>query len=133
MSNESEHLKILSMFHYVLAGIVGLFSCFPSLHLVMGILLASGVIKDPNDPFLMQFVGWFFILFASGFMLVGWTFATSLFLAGRYLQQRKRYTFCLVMAGMECIFMPFGTVLGVFTIITLVKESVKAQFEAGHA
>ena len=32
------------------------------------------------------------------------------------------------MAGIECIFMPVGTVLGVFTIIVLVRNSVKALF-----
>jgi hypothetical protein len=32
------------------------------------------------------------------------------------------------MAGLACMFMPFGTVLGVFTIIVLVKENVKGMF-----
>jgi len=36
--------------------------------------------------------------------------------------------FCLVMAGVECIFTPFGTVLGVLTIIVLVRPSVKELF-----
>jgi hypothetical protein len=34
------------------------------------------------------------------------------------------------MAGIECMFTPFGTVLGVFTIITLVRPSVKEVFES---
>jgi hypothetical protein len=38
--------------------------------------------------------------------------------------------FCLVMAGIQCIFMPFGTVLGVFTIIVLMRNSVKEAFTA---
>lgn len=33
--------------------------------------------------------------------------------------------------GLACMFMPFGTALGVFTIITLVKEPVKRLFAAG--
>jgi hypothetical protein len=36
--------------------------------------------------------------------------------------------FCLVMGGVECLFMPFGTVLGVFTIIVLMQEPVKQLF-----
>ena len=51
-------------------------------------------------------------------------------LAGRYLARRERYTFCLVVAGVECMFMPFGTVLGVFTIIVLSRPSVKDLFGA---
>ena len=53
------------------------------------------------------------------------------FLAGRYLSQQRHYTFCLVMAAVACMFMPFGTVLGVFTIIVLVRESVKELFAQG--
>ena len=54
-------------------------------------------------------------------------------IAGRSLAMRKRYMFALVVACVECIFMPFGTVLGVFTIIALSRESVKALFSAETA
>ena len=40
--------------------------------------------------------------------------------------------YCLVMAGIECLFMPFGTVLGVFTIIVLMRESVKEMFKVNE-
>ena len=36
--------------------------------------------------------------------------------------------YCLVVAAVECIFMPFGTVLGVFTIIVLMRPGVKERF-----
>ncbi len=52
--------------------------------------------------------------------------------AGYYLSKRQHYTFCLVMAGVECIFIPFGTVLGIFTIIVLARPVVKALFEPGE-
>jgi len=38
-----------------------------------------------------------------------------------------------VMAAIECIFMPFGTVLGVFTIVVLARPSVKEMFELNAA
>jgi len=34
----------------------------------------------------------------------------------------------MVIAGIECLFMPFGTVLGVFTLVVLVRPSVKELF-----
>lgn len=74
------------------------------------------------------FLGWFFVIFAATWIVCGLTFAICLFLAGRYLDQRRRYLFCLVMAGLACMFMPFGTVLGVFTILVLVRPSVKELF-----
>jgi hypothetical protein len=50
--------------------------------------------------------------------------------AGRFLARRKHHLFCLVVAGVECLFFPFGTVLGVFTIIVLMRPSVQQAFEA---
>ena len=79
-----------------------------------------------------KFFAWFFILFPSVFMLAGWTLAGFIFAAGRRLKRRVSRTFCLVVAGLECIMMPFGTALGVFTIIVLMKESVKELFSANQ-
>ena len=123
-----EHLKLLSIFHYVVAGLAALFACIPLLHLFFGIAMVTGweTLGD-SDP-MTGFMGWFFIAFSSVFILSGWAFAVCLFLAGRYLSQQRRYTFCLVMAGLACMFMPFGTVLGVFTIIVLLRDSVKELF-----
>jgi hypothetical protein len=128
MTQDDQYLRLLSIFHYVVAGLAGLVSLVPTLHLAIGIAMVSGLMKDAKDPFPIEIMGWFFIAIASVFILCGLAFATCLFLAGRFLQQRRRYTFCLVMAALACMFMPFGTVLGVFTIITLTRESVKAQF-----
>ncbi len=126
MNQDSEHLKLLSIFHYVTAGLAALFSCIPFLHFWLGIMMVTGQL-EPSDPALEIF-GWFFVVFAGGFILCGWAFSVAVFMAGRALARRTRYMFCLVMAGIECMFMPFGTVLGVFTILVLMRDSVKRQF-----
>jgi hypothetical protein len=128
-NQDEQYLKILSIFHYVIGGLAGLFACFPIIHLVVGIgivvsSLTQGYAGGP--PIL---IGFFFILIAGIFILFGWAFAICVILAGRFIAKRKYYMFCLVMAGIECTFTPFGTVLGVFTIITLVRPSVKEAFE----
>jgi hypothetical protein len=79
------------------------------------------------------FFGWFLIAFAACFMIVGWTFATLVIMTGRFLARRKYYTFCFVIAAVECLFMPFGTVLAVFTLVVLLRESVKRMFDANRA
>ena len=126
MSQDSEHLKLLAIFHYVVAGITALFACIPFLHFFMGLALTTGAFPD-TDPE-AQAVGVFIMVFAGLFIVAGWTLAALIAFAGRSLQQRTRYLYCLVMAGVECIFMPFGTVLGVFTIIVLMRDSVKKMF-----
>lgn len=42
--------------------------------------------------------------------------AICILIAGRSIALRKRYSFAFVMARIECLFIPFGTILGVFTI-----------------
>jgi hypothetical protein len=61
-------------------------------------------------------------------MLVGLVFAVCVILAGRYITKRRHYIFCLVIASLNCLFMPFGTILGVFTIVILMRPSVKELF-----
>jgi hypothetical protein len=126
MNQDAEHLTLLSIFHYVVAGLAALFSCFPLFHLVIGIAMVSGQLEG-TDP-TARMVGWFFVVFAGVAILCGLAFAVAVFLAGRSLAHRTRYMYCLVMAGIECIFMPFGTVLGVFTILVLLRDSVKRLF-----
>lgn len=130
-NRDEEHLRLLSVFHFVCAGMVALFSLFPIFHLILGLV----VVFKPEALFggakeqLPALFGWFFVIFSSAFMLAGWTFAALLAWAGGCLRKRRHYLFCLVMACVACFFMPFGTVLGVFTIIVLIKPSAKGLFE----
>lgn len=39
MSDELKYLRLLSIFHYVLAGISALFACIPLLHIILGIMM----------------------------------------------------------------------------------------------
>jgi hypothetical protein len=68
-----------------------------------------------------------------GVLLVvfGIAWSICLFLAGRFLARRRHWVFCLVVAAFACLFTPFGTVLGVFTIVVLSRRSVRASFSAG--
>lgn len=128
-TQDAEQLRLLSIFHFVVAGILGLFSLFPLIHLAMGIAILSGAFDDAADgnspPAIM---GWLFIVFPAMFIALGLTLAICIALAGRRLGRRTNHLFCLVVAGLECFFMPFGTVLGVLTIIVLLRPSVKASF-----
>ncbi len=129
MNDDLAHLRLLSIFHYVVAGVVALFSLFPVIHLVMGILMVTGHFPDDkrSDP-APEFIGWFFIAIACAIIFAGLSFAFCVLLAGRFLARRRHYFFCLVVAAVACMFMPFGTVLGVFTIVVLLRPSVKELF-----
>lgn len=107
------------------------FSCFPLLHVAMGVAMLCGAFEGDDPP--PRFVAWMFILFPAVFILIGWALSVLIIMAGRKLKGRTSRTLCLVVAGMECILIPFGTVLGVFTLVVLMKESVKELFSANQA
>jgi hypothetical protein len=132
MAPEDENLRILSVFHYVVAGVAAAFSLFPVFHVVLGTMMVLGRLDDGGSPPPAVF-GWFFIGIGVFFILVGMTFAACYAFAGRFLSRRRHYMYCLIMAGIGCMFVPFGTVLGVFTIVELQKDSVRAMFTPAAA
>ena len=130
MSNEDiKHLDLLSMFHYIVGGITALFACMPFMHVFIGLAMVSGkFFEASNGSAPPPFMGWMFVIMGAVFILLGWSLAVCIIVAGRKLKRRKNRVFCMVVAGIECVFMPFGTVLGVFTLIALSKDSIKEIF-----
>lgn len=126
MTENEKSLDLLAIFHYIVGGLTALFSCFFLLHVAMGIAMLCGAFDGKDAP--PRFFAWFFVLFPAVFIVAGWTLAGFIIAAGRKLKRRRSRTFCLVIAGIECMLMPFGTVLGVFTIVVLMKDPVKQLF-----
>jgi hypothetical protein len=119
-------LRLLSVFHFVVAGMMALVACFPFLYLVLGLLVATGRLGAGDEG--SAVIGWLLASCGSFFTIVGFGCAALVVLAGRSLAERRRYTYCLVVAAVLCLLAPFGTLLGVFTIIVLVRPSVRARF-----
>ena len=129
MNRDNEQLRLLSIFHYVVAGLAALFACIPIIYLVNGLMFASFLKKEAGmKDGMPAFIGWFFIAFTGVFISLGWTFAICMAVAGRFLACHRHYMYCLIMAALACMFMPFGIVLGIFTIIVLIRPSVKESF-----
>ena len=132
-NSDEEQLRLLSIFHYVVGGLAGLFALFPIIHLVIGLAMVFTPEKfDGKGGPPPAFIGWMFVGVAAVIIVMGWIFAACVLTAGRFLAKRKHYLFCLVMGGVECMFMPLGTVLGIFTIIVLMRESVKRLFDGSR-
>ena len=126
---DAEHLKLLAIFHYVLAGLSAVFGCFFIIHIVMGgMMISGGMSGGGSGPPPPQEIGWLFIIGGCFAILMSWAMAVALFLAGRWLSARRNWTYCFVVACISCLSVPLGTALGVFTIIVLQRPSVKALF-----
>jgi hypothetical protein len=130
---DAEHIKLLAIFHFVVAGLALLGILFLFVHYFM----MSSVFSNPdiwksqkNAPplpkdFLKVFV-WFYIFF-------GFIFGTACILnllSGIFLRQGRHRIFSIVVGGLNCFQIPFGTLLGIFTIIVLSRNSVRERYAA---
>jgi hypothetical protein len=130
MNDDIQHLRLLTIGHYIGAAITALFACFPLIHFSMGLLLLLMPPQSPDgETIAPRLIGLVFALIGGAIVLCGWTFAALIFVAGRSIKARKRHTFCIVVAAISCAFFPVGTVLGVLSILVLSRPAVKAMFQ----
>jgi len=129
---DQEHVNLLSIAYLVSACMNAVFSLFGLLYASMGVFITAAIARGPaaagqGPP--PEFVGWIFGLI--GFCLFAFmvTLAALKFLAYRRLKQRRSRVFCMVVAGLSCLGVPYGTVLGVFTFVVLTRPSVVRMFE----
>lgn len=128
---DADHLRLLSIFHYVIAGFGVFGMCFLGLHFtIMNAAFTNASNWEdsakggPPPEAIMDILKWVYLflglLIIAGIVLNVLT-ATS-------LSRRRNRTLCFVTAGLNCLQFPLGTLLGVFTIIVLSRESVRLKF-----
>lgn len=128
---DEEHLRLLSLGYMISAGITAVFSIFGLMYIFMGLMFTSLLTNMPNPKPSQAppaFIGWIFVIMGLGFLLIGCIIAVLKWQVGRCLKQRHCRTFCYVVAGISCLSIPYGTLLGIFTFITLGRQSVSKLF-----
>ena len=143
-ANDREHLSALSIGHFILAG-VSLFSGIPVL--MWGIAGATlvdevggdvaaamgdisgqgGVDAIGAEAMLADFERLLYSVIVAGIVLTV-VAAIHLIVVGVKIRQRQWWMFCYLTGWGECVMFPFGTILGIFTIIVLGRASVKKLF-----
>lgn len=126
---DREHLRLLAVFHFVFAGLSLLGIGFLALH--YGLMHAFFANPDmwkqaqgTPPPELFAAFKWFYLVFGA-ICLAG--FLLNL-LSGLGLRRQRSRLFSIVVAGLDCLQIPFGTVLGVFTIFVLMRPSVQGAY-----
>lgn len=130
MEKDQQELGLLSIFHFVMAGLAALAGSIPVVHLLIGLKMLSdpsfvGGGAGPPPPFNP---GWIFAGVGGLLIVMGWTWAFVLLFAGLSLRSNRRYWFCFVVACLTCLNVPLGTALGIFTVLVLSRPSVKQLF-----
>lgn len=127
---DAEHLRLIEIFHYVFAGFSLLGLGFLGAHFAfMQLMFANPEMwknqkgGPPPAEFFAAFQ-WIY-LFLGVCIVLG---SVANFLSARFIRARRRRTFSLVVAGLDCAQFPLGTALGVFTFIILLRDSVRARY-----
>jgi hypothetical protein len=123
-----DHLRVLAVLHFVIAGLAVVGLVFLFLHyLVMRTMIGSPEIWNQTGgggPNPEQFFGLFkwFYLFMAVVLVAG---GVANLLSGLFIQKRRNRLFSLIVAGVNCLQVPLGTALGVFSFIVLLRPSVR--------
>jgi len=136
---DKDHVLLLSIFHFVMVGLGAVGLIFLLFHyMMMSTVFANPHIwenmkdKDGN-PVPMPFdPTQFFAAFRWFYLLIGMWGVVSMIvnlIAGFRLRQWRSRTFLLFVAGFNCINFPFGTLLGIFTIMVLTRDSMRGRFD----
>jgi len=127
---DAEHLRLLAIFHFVSAGFSLLGVLFSSLYFVLFQVIfsnpeafAQSQQGAPPAEF-VTLLRWFTGIFIVWFLVS----CVGNLLSGFFLRARRHRTFSMVVAGINCLHIPLGTILGVFTLIVLGRESVRKLY-----
>ena len=130
---DEEHLRLLRLGYLVAGGASVFFAFFPLFYVAMGVFVATGGFNGAShrmgepDPRLM---GWIFVSIGIVIFILAVLIAVLKFLTARALGRRRSRMLCIVTAGISCLGIPYGTVLGIFTFLVLSRPSVM-RFRCG--
>jgi len=130
---DAEHLRLLSI-GYVVSGVLSaLFSLLGLVYLVIGIVMGAALSSEmakAGKEAPPAFIGYVLGCFGLGIFLFMVLLAGLKFRAAWCLKHRRARTYCMVVAGISCLGIPYGTLLGVFSFVVLGRNSVRLLFEA---
>ena len=118
------YLDILAVFHYVNGGVMAIvtLSALGFMGIGLGAATSWGDDWEPEAGCSIIAVMCFIFVVLGGYALLN-------LLAGRALQTRSGYVLCLLTSGVNCLNMPLGTLLGIFTLVLLADPQVRPLFE----
>jgi len=127
---DEEHLRLLSIFHYI-SGALTLFVSLIFLiqffifsvifdEIIMGVSNYTLVGYYNFDPEIFSILVYMWIVLFFVFI----AFGIAQILSGNYLKARKNRVYSFVIAIINILSFPYGTILGVMTIIVLSRSSV---------
>ncbi len=130
---DDEQLRLLC-WGYVFSGVLtGLFSLLGLVYAGMGLIMSRFFAEIARNPAQVETIpaeslGTIIGIAGAVFFLVSIMLAAAKLWAARCIKQRQSRVFCMVVAGISCLGVPYGTVLGICTFLVLGRQSVVSRF-----
>lgn len=123
---EARYLAALPPLYYPLGGLWIVAGGLP-LMLVWGTAVGLGEAfgEGVGEGMVRALSGCWYLAVGLAFVAYG----GALVATGAAIARRRWLRFCRVMAWLACLFVPFGTLAGVMTILLLRRDGVRALFE----
>ena len=130
---DDEHLKLLSYGYLIDGCITVAYSCFFILHIFIFSFMSSEFEKlhqglDGQNISPTSFLDIFIYVFGA-LIILGVLYGVAKIVAYRFIKQRRNRMFVYIIGMPNMIFIPYGTALGIATIIVMGRDSVIKQFE----
>jgi hypothetical protein len=127
VDRDQEHLRLLKLGFCLMAGMAGFFSLLAVFYIALGVIFALGAVhaNSTGDP---RLFGLIFVCIGGALFVIGLVAASLIYYAGRSIAERRRRAFCVVIACLSCLQIPWGTAIGVCAILVLNRPSVIALF-----
>jgi hypothetical protein len=126
-----QHLSTLSILHYVYGALVCLSGFAALFFLGLGVFLSSDIVaQNANEPPPTWLGGMFQALGLVLFIVIE-IWGIFIILSGYWIAKLRNRTASIVAAALCLLSFPFGTALGVFTLVVLTNDEVKAEYEQG--
>jgi hypothetical protein len=136
---DDEHLRLLRLGYLVEGWINVAFAFFPLIYVAMGLFITAAgtlfpaagappAVGGAPGAGVPEFVGALFIAVGLGISGMLALFGILRLLTARALRERRSRTFCMVIAALTCLSVPYGTILGVCTLVVLSRPRMIALF-----
>ena len=124
---DGEHLRLLRIGYFISAGYMAIFIPVGLLYAGMGVMMTH-LPSGPGAPPPAMFT-WLFGTIGACFTLFAGVGAGLKLLVAIRLKERRSRVLCLIVAGLSCLEIPYGTALGVMTFVVLGRGSVQRMFD----
>ena len=133
VDRDLEHLRLLKVGYYILAGIAGVGTFFTGIWMLFAGVMLSHIPMDSvpsaDAELARRIMSVFFGVIGVLILMFGIAMTLLAYFTGRNLGQHRARMFCTVVAALTCLSVPWGTAIGVCTLIVLNRPSVKALFD----